>query len=93
MRKTYLALIVVSDVGDHHGRLSWVLRGDALEGHLVLAHHDQVGTLIEVPEADGLTDAGAGSSDNYSLVQKVIFKWLGIKLLVLELILVLPHLV
>jgi len=50
------------------------LLGDGLESYLVLADEHDEGSLIEVPEGEGLTDARARSSDNDSLVQEIVLR-------------------
>lgn len=67
-----LALIVISDVCHDDCGLVWELRGTVLQGLLVLADEDDVGSLVQVPESEGLTDTGGGTCDNDSLMHEVI---------------------
>lgn len=69
---TYLALIIVRDVGDYDCCLVGELRCAVLQRFLVFANEEDVRALIQIPKREGLSNTGGSTSDHDTLVHEVV---------------------
>ena len=67
------ALIVIGDVSHDYCCLGWELWCSSFQGDFVLAHQNDIGSVIEVPECYSLADSARSSRDDDTLVKEVRF--------------------
>jgi hypothetical protein len=69
-----LALVVISDVCNDHSGLGWELGRYTLESDFILSYEDNVGALIQIPEAYRLSNSTGGTCDDNSFIKEVVWE-------------------